>query len=511
MGTTSKPSKIKRLSAVVRVSRRKGRKGSAFMSPALQRKTIKQWAKANSIEIVSWWDETDSVSGKTTDRVGLKAALDEAHSGKTDGVIVAKADRFARNLIEGLTAVRDLQTAGKAFVAVNDGILGDEASSDADGKRKLQLVMMFAEWQLDSLTEGWDAAVASHIARGVARNAPYGYRKLKNKRRLVIDEDQAKWVRLMFERRAKGTSWHAIADELTEAGVAPPRGGHRWNYTVVTKMVHNRTYLGELRSGEHVNVAACEPIVSLDLWQQVERIRDTTPVKRGRASFPLGGLVRCAGCGSRMTGSTKKCKATSITPAHDDRYYKCRRRYGWGVCTDPASVNAVELERHLFESFQHDFIDTENFVGKTSTADLEEANEALRQAEAELDYWSTSPAVAEQRRALGNDWFEKGTTARTNVVLDAREEITRIQAETMGVELPDGFGAMWTSERMTDELRRHYYSLAYSVIAVRSSRDRRRPVAERCRLWITNEPGAPDDLPGRGGTHALRPITFDEP
>lgn len=523
MVTTKKPT-IHRLSAVRRVSRKNGREGSKFMSPAEQTEAVERWAHPQGVELF-WHDETDSVSAKTTDRTGLKAALDEAITGRTDGVVVAKVDRFARNVTEGLFAIRQLQAAGKAFVAIAEGINGDEQSSTPMGRLWLTILLALAAWQLETLTEGWDSAVARHIANGVAAHDVYGYRRdiappgtpktdlHLYSRRYVIEPDEAKWVVFMFEQRAAGASWHAIADALTDHGVLTPSGGDRWSYTTVGKTVVNRTYLGELRSGEHVNPAAHEPIVTLDLWRRVERIKDTTPVKRGRASYPLSGLVRCAGCGVRMVGKTKKVPATSVKEAHEIRYYGCRRRHGgWGVCPDPAHVNAADLERHVEASFRADFFDIlHNANARVTTGELDDALARLHDAEADADYWATSPAVSDQRRALGDDWFEKATMARTAAVLKARTDVTRLQAETMGVDLPDGLADAWDSPRMTDEQRRHYLSLAYSVIAVASSRDHRVPVEARCRLWLTDEPGAPDNLPSRGRAQAMRPIVFDAP
>jgi site-specific DNA recombinase len=43
----------------IRVSRRGGREGDSFISPAVQRKKIADWAKLHEVEIVQWWEEID--------------------------------------------------------------------------------------------------------------------------------------------------------------------------------------------------------------------------------------------------------------------------------------------------------------------------------------------------------------------------------------------------------------------------------------------------------------------
>src|SRR3954453_13612444 len=87
--------------AVIRVSRKNGRGedgGSEWLSPTQQLDEINGYARKNGVRIASYFDETDSVSGKgenMASRVGLQAALDRALNGETDGIIVAKVDRFA--------------------------------------------------------------------------------------------------------------------------------------------------------------------------------------------------------------------------------------------------------------------------------------------------------------------------------------------------------------------------------------------------------------------------------
>jgi len=76
--------------------------------------------------------------------------------------------------------------------------------------------------------------------------------------------------------------------------------------------------------------------------------------------------------------------------------------------------------------------------------------------------------------------------------------VTQAPAAAIGASLPN---------EMDDEDRRTVLSLAYSIMAVAPApKYQQVPAAERCRIWARNEPGAPDDLPGRGGGAQLRPI-----
>lgn len=485
-----------RLIAVIRVSRRAGREGSSFLSPKEQREEIKRYAKRMGYQIVAWVDETDSVSGKTTERRGLQSATEAVFAGQADGIIVAKIDRFARNLVEGLTAVKKLHKKNKRFIAVKEGIDGDR--SDKYGKMLLSILFMFAEWQWDSLCEEWSATNDRVIAEGKSRKTPYGFRRNPETKVLEIREDEAKWVRWMYERRAQGASWHGIADDLTAAGVKPKGGAARWSYSSVRSIITNRIYLGELRAGERVNLTAHEAIIDADLWARVERMFSTTPIKRtGKPSSQLAGMVRCAGCGTRAPMSANVDGST---------YYRCKRKHSFGMCPAPMSVSAKALDAYVEECFRADFFGDPTSYEAQEGTQLAEAVEALRIAEAKLAEYLDAPETIEMGELLedGAEWVKRGQLARARQVKEARELVAELRQQETGTLLPTNIAELWP-EMDVDE-RRHVLSLAYGVIAVRASVSYREPARARTRLIPVGHPDMPTDLPSRGGSKGARPI-----
>jgi hypothetical protein len=144
----------------------------------------------------------------------------------------------------------------------------------------------------------------------------------------------------LFRRRALGSSYRELAAFLEDSGVPTAHGGQLFAPETIARMVHNRTYLGEVRSGPYVHAAAHVPIVDLATWQQAQ----TPPTLRGRpvASY-LGGLLRCASCGLAMyTKVTLKSK-------NQTESYRCPGTTSAGRCPAPASVRAEEIEPLLEE------------------------------------------------------------------------------------------------------------------------------------------------------------------
>jgi site-specific DNA recombinase len=82
----------------IRVSRVGGRSGDSFISPRVQRDAISRWAAAHGLTMDVWHEDLDQSGGKMT-RPAFDELLARIESHETDGVVVAKPDRFGRSLV----------------------------------------------------------------------------------------------------------------------------------------------------------------------------------------------------------------------------------------------------------------------------------------------------------------------------------------------------------------------------------------------------------------------------
>lgn len=480
------------LDAVVRVSRRNGRSGDAFMSPTDQRDAIERYAAQHGATIADWHDETDSVSGKTIERAGLQAALDRALTGHVDGIIVAKLDRFARSVTGGLSAIGRLEAAGKLLWSAREGVICGDAPANAMETLMRTIWLGLAQWQLQTLTEGWESTRANHIGRGVANHAPYGYRKGED-RRLLPRPGEAEWVPLIFERRADRWSWGRICDWLTAEGARPRRGGGAWSISTVKQLIANRVYLGELRSGEIVNLRAHEPLVTPSQWERANKVGGARK-RREAEPYLLTGIIRCASCGCRMFGMTDRRYTNAAGELSIYRQYRCRGRHGaWGTCPAPARVDADEVEALVCDEFRRLFL-IGGAIPTDATTEVDAATAALEAADAELESFVTTAA------ALDTELFAKGVEARTERRDFARLRLSEARSHAVGVALPVGLDDVWDSYGIPE--RRPYVAAAFAVVAASRGTE---PVPDRVRVWVTGT-DVPSPLPGVDGWSQLTPI-----
>src|SRR4029079_16646979 len=88
----------------VRVSRVGSRRGERFISPAVQRELIENWAVIHGARVLEVFRELDE-SGGRADRRLLEHALRRVESGISQGIVVSKVNRFGRSLVSGLDAI----------------------------------------------------------------------------------------------------------------------------------------------------------------------------------------------------------------------------------------------------------------------------------------------------------------------------------------------------------------------------------------------------------------------
>src|SRR5829696_1875065 len=205
------PRKTKIVDGYVRVSKRGGRDGDGFISPRLQEETIRRWAKANGCTIGVIPEPDIDVSGaKAPQERGLGQLIARVREGKSDGVVVAKLDRFGRDVVHVHEAVKAIREAGGRFVAVDDGI-----DTNTEGSQfHLGMLALVAEWERDRRRASFAAGVTNAIERGVhVGPTPVGYVR-NGDGRLKPDLDVAPEIRRIFKQRAEGKSWRVLAREF---------------------------------------------------------------------------------------------------------------------------------------------------------------------------------------------------------------------------------------------------------------------------------------------------------
>jgi DNA invertase Pin-like site-specific DNA recombinase len=451
----------------VRVSRRAGREGESFISPEVQRKKIKAWAKLHDVEIVRWWEEIDQ-SGARLERPHFQEALARCERGETGGIVVARLDRFARSAVDALTSIRRLTDAGARLVSVEDNFDG----STPMGRFAIGILTLIAELELERIKENWTAAVTQAVDRGVhiSRYVPTGYRRDADGR-LVPDEPAASVVAECFRRRATGASWAELARLLEAKKVFPPTGNPHWSKVGVAGMLNNPVYLGQARSGSIVNDNAHKALVTRAEFDAAKSTRTLLATRDNSLASQamLGGLARCAGCGHtlKITGNTDRKRGT--------RYpvYYCTGRYATGLCEARANARASRVDQYVEEQVRRALQEENGLLAQAiaSSEKVEEATRAVAEAEHELDLFVNNPTLMS---LLGEQKFVEGVEVRQRALDETRRTLSEASSQSqLADELGDGdLLAAWPTLTMADKRRLMHGLLDRVVITRATSRGR---------------------------------------
>jgi DNA invertase Pin-like site-specific DNA recombinase len=288
-------------------------------------------------------------SGGTMDRPGLNRALGRVRDGTSGGIVVARVDRFARTLRGALDVLEELERAGGVLIEC-DGQGWDTTTSM--GRFGRDLVLRIGQLYREQVSEQWEDARRKAIERGVhpVAYAPYGYTRERGQG-LVPDPETADHVRSLFRLRSQHASWRELCEHLERNGVPSPRGG-RWTITTVRQVVMNRVYMGEARTGSHVNASAHEPLVTRSVWNAAQ-LPHPGRIRRGTEGARLAGLVFCASCGGRLTPELPSERTRQWGVERGCGYYKCRSRYAGtnSGCTDRALARMDELDALVLDAY----------------------------------------------------------------------------------------------------------------------------------------------------------------
>ena len=282
-----------------------------------QLRECKAFASANDIQIVDTYIDR-ALSAKTDNRPSFQKMIKDSAKSSFDVIIVWKLDRFARNRYDSAHYKSVLHKNGVRVISATESI-----SAGAEG--------ILLESMLEGMAEYYSADLAEKVNRGLKENAlkckanggthPIGYMVDENQY-YQIDTTTAPAVLEAFQHYADGATIKEIVDEMNMKGIRNNVGG-KISINIVTRMLHNRKYIGEYRYKEVVQPGGMPAIVPTDLFEKVQErmaANKKAPAKhKAEDEYLLTTKLFCGKCGHYMVGES----GTSHIKNKVHRYYKC--------------------------------------------------------------------------------------------------------------------------------------------------------------------------------------------
>jgi DNA invertase Pin-like site-specific DNA recombinase len=224
-----------RVVAYIRVSSARQRER---YGPDVQRGEIRDWASRHGHRIIAWHTDVIGGASELDSRDGWLMAAEAVKSGKAEGVVVARIDRLARDVMVQEYLLRNLSQFGGVVLSARDSeteMLTGEAN---DPSRKLIRTILGAvsEYDREMTVTRLAAARRAKAARGgyAHGTVPYGYRS-RGGVLLPVPAEQRTLTR-MCQFAADGMTPTAIAAQLNTEAV-PTRRGAAWSHVTVTRIL----------------------------------------------------------------------------------------------------------------------------------------------------------------------------------------------------------------------------------------------------------------------------------
>src|SRR3989442_6715604 len=158
-------SQIKTVVIYARLSKADRREEKKKLSPQVQVDGCLRWAKSMRWNVAGVFDKDVGISGKDFDRPNWLAMLSFISKSKVkvDAVLVAKVDRFARSLVEGLTTLNELMEMGVVLRIEEMRYVAPETDA---GWQSITMGLVFAEMERRNVITRTKAALRQKKLQG---------------------------------------------------------------------------------------------------------------------------------------------------------------------------------------------------------------------------------------------------------------------------------------------------------------------------------------------------------
>ena len=319
-------------------------KAGESVSITTQRAMLTRFAKEQGFKIFACFSD-DGYSGTNFERPAFKRMMSAAKNKKFDVIITKDLSRLGRDYtVTGVYLERIFPKCGIRFIALTDNY----DSKNACGNDTAAIKNVINELYAGDISKKIRSAFEEKMKAGkyIGSFAPYGYLKSpEDKNRLIINEETAPVVRLIFELAKQRYRPKDIADYLNSKDIDSPAvyrckkypqcdirnysEKRAWTSAGVQKMLKNPVYKGNLeqhktrklnfkskitlsvdKKERYIVENTHEAIIDAAVFEAVNRLiksRRQPPKTDFKNLF--SGIAKCADCGANLSITASKNKA----------------------------------------------------------------------------------------------------------------------------------------------------------------------------------------------------------
>lgn len=433
-----------------------------------QRKIIYNFAVSNGHQVVGESFD-DNVSGMHFNREGIDKIYEVVEAGKIEAIIVKDLSRLGRHRTQTALFIDYLRERNVRVLSATENI--DTFNENDD------LIIGFKGLVNDFYARDGSRRVRTGYRQkqkeGIVTIPPFGYFKDKNTKKVVVVEEAAETVRMIFSAYTGGSGMKAIARTLNEQRRKTPalmqmellnkrlpntQDGilkkYLWDAMMVGRILKDESYIGTLichkseRNKINKTFRFTDPeeqfrhenylpmIVTRETWELVQTLLTERKAKNTRAGtnkgiLRYGGLLRCQDCGRTFIGKRIKLKDVERVVYVCDTYHRYGKEHCSSHMVDEEALDrliSAELLRTK-ELYEENWSRLEWFIEKwTPKASMASAKISKLQEHILLLEEEVEVILMERIRDKANaERYDRMIAKREEQIAEAKKQIEELQ------------------------------------------------------------------------------------
>lgn len=335
----------------------------------------------------------------------LTRLLADIRDKKTDIKIIycSELSRISRNPRIARQVIDEACDLGIPFF-----IEGIGKTLEDDGSRNMTtsiVIQVFAEYaakeaaitKIRSKSGKRDAAKAGKWGGGAW--VPFGYSVEPGTKLLIINKEEAKVVKQIFQMCIDGLGTKNISTILNDRGILS-RSGKHWTEVVVHQMLENPLYFGTRKWKDEL-FPGMPNIITEESWRKAREAaatRNVNPARNVKYLYLLDGKLICGCCGKKYCAKYVKRKNSNHTTAE---HYMCyNRKFLLEKCCN-AGVGISQIESLVWSVVGNKKL-LSNYL-KNQSAERQKAEVEMKRLSLEKDSLNSELLEKEKEKER---WFQ---------------------------------------------------------------------------------------------------------
>jgi site-specific DNA recombinase len=323
---------------------------------------LKKYAEKKDYQLSGVFYETITGASKATDRKAFSELTDFVQKNRVQNILIWEFTRLGRNTADILYTINFFSELKVNIYAYKENLSTLRENGERDPITLLicNILASFSELERDSIKQRSKSGIRANVANGGSGQGiikAYGYKVVEKK--LVIDEDESKIVKLIFDLYLNGNGTTKIAKYLNDNSIptkynktfgdkilnlrrVEKKGTEfHWVDGTVHHILTNPIYKGKRRHGQEF--FQIESIVTEQIFDKVQILLKENYNKKGnnrKYLNPLKEKVICGKCGMSYYMHLRNNKK--------DKAYRCLSKRIFKNCGNP-SIGIDKLHNALFQ------------------------------------------------------------------------------------------------------------------------------------------------------------------